>query len=192
MRKSERVLKVHRDTALAILQAGPWPSLEVVADIVADAVIQSQGSTRWVVLTNFGNGAAYGPYATQGTALRAVDSGLMLGSLSVTTLMRKGGTVDDCRVFPAHVQSALSALKGGPYATLEEAANEITIRVIETVTPMRWIAIASMKPPVVYGMFASGTAARSYCRKLGVDEIVLPMLPVPREGHRKEDRPNGW
>ena len=86
---SERVLKTHVEAAKGALRSGPFETIEDAARAVATAVIEADGPTRWVVITQHGDGPiAYGPYASAETARKAINSGLMLGEKCMLLAMK--------------------------------------------------------------------------------------------------------
>lgn len=76
-----RVLKAHVEAAIGAINGGPYKTKEEAAQAIAQAVIEVDDNTRWVVLVDLGIGKvpmAYGPYAKAETARKAILSGLML------------------------------------------------------------------------------------------------------------------
>ena len=98
---SARVLKAHIESAVAAIKGGPYKTVEEAARAIAQAVVEADDATRWVVLTDNGVGnppIAYGPYASAETARKAIDSGLMISGprgvmlLAMKPVPRRGFT----------------------------------------------------------------------------------------------------
>ena len=96
------------------------------------------------------------------------------------------------RTLKHHRESALEALQGGPYDSLEEAADAIATAVVESDGPTRWVVIIDTSPPTAYGPYASSATARkaidSGLMLGGKRAMLLAMKPVPRAGHRNADK----
>lgn len=84
-----RTLKAHVDAAKDALTSKVYPTIDEAAAAVANAVIEAQGPTRWVVITKHGGEVvSYGPYASAETAHKAIDSGLMVGTQAMVLAMQ--------------------------------------------------------------------------------------------------------
>lgn len=84
-----RVLKAHVDAAKEALFGRVYPTTDAAALAVAQAVIEAQGPTRWVVIAKHGSEVlSYGPYASAETAHKAIDSGLMVGTQAMVLAMQ--------------------------------------------------------------------------------------------------------
>jgi hypothetical protein len=74
-----RVLRAHKDAALAALIAGPYGSSNELLDAIATAVLTAaDDKMRYVVVSQdraSRTTLAYGPYASRGVAEKAIDRG---------------------------------------------------------------------------------------------------------------------
>jgi hypothetical protein len=96
------------------------------------------------------------------------------------------------RVLKHHVDAAKGALSSGPFSTLEDAARAVATSVIEADGPVRWVVITDHgTTPLAYGPFASAETARKAIDSglmLGQRCMLLAMKPVPRSGHRNNQK----
>lgn len=101
---SVRVLKAQVDACRQALEKGGYASIQEAAEAVAKAVVEADLGTKWAVLAiqkqrEDGKSPVvlYGPYATPETAIKAIQTGQMLGEIfrvmafnAVPRTMKKG------------------------------------------------------------------------------------------------------
>lgn len=94
------------------------------------------------------------------------------------------------RVLKRHREAALEALQGGPYPTLEAAAEAVAAAVLLAEGDPKWVVITDTPTqPTVYGPYGSAEVARKAIDSglmLGARAMLLAMQPVPRKGRRHD------